>query len=93
MLVGEWGEGDRREPSTLQPVHSGGVNSYRLLCCDVGAILWEREEEGGGRKEGRGGEGKGGGNRGREEGSGSIKVKARFQNTWESSRRLPLTLR
>ena len=63
MLVGEWGEGDGREPSALQPVHSGGVNSYRLLCCDVGAILWDRGgwgregEEGekgreGGRKEG-----------------------------------------
>ena len=57
MLVGEWGKGDGREPSTLQPVHSGGVNSYRLLCCDVGAILWGR----GGR--GRAGERKGGGRR------------------------------
>ena len=94
MLVGEWGERDGREPSALQPVHSGGVNSYGLLCCDVGAILWDRGgwgregEEGEEGREGEGEEGgrkgKGGGGRGRRR---SIKAKARFQNTWESSRR------
>ena len=57
MFVGEWGEGDGREPSALQPVHSGGVNSYCLFCCNVGTILWVRGgkgEEGreGGKKEG-----------------------------------------
>ena len=104
MLVGERGEGDGREPSALQPVHSGGVNSYRLLCCDVGAILWDRGgwgREGEEGEEGREGEGEEGGGRGRKgeeggregEGGGgrgrrrSIKAKARFQNTWESSRR------
>ena len=61
MFVGEWGEGDGREPSALQPVHSGGVNSYCLFCCNVGTILWVRGgkgEEGreGGREEGGGDE-------------------------------------
>ena len=51
MLVGKWGKGDGRESSALQPVHSGGVNSYCLFCCNVGTILWGR----GGKEEGEGG--------------------------------------
>lgn len=39
MFVGQWREGDGREPPTLQPVNSGGVNGYRLFSCDVGSIL------------------------------------------------------
>ena len=39
VLVGEGREGDGGEAATLQPVHHGGVDGHRLLCCDVRAVL------------------------------------------------------
>ena len=42
VLVGEGWEGDGGEAATLQPVHHGGVDGHRLLCCDVGAVLKHR---------------------------------------------------
>lgn len=39
MLVGEWGERDRREPTAFQPVHSGGIHCHCFLCCDVRPVL------------------------------------------------------
>lgn len=44
VFVGQRGEGDGREPPTLEPVNSGGVNGYCLFSCDVGAILWEEHK-------------------------------------------------
>ena len=39
MFVRERGEGDRREPPTLQPMNSGRVNSHSFFRRDVRAVL------------------------------------------------------
>mmetsp|Transcript_10204 Transcript_10204/g.41240 ORF Transcript_10204/g.41240 Transcript_10204/m.41240 type:complete len:678 (+) Transcript_10204:3871-5904(+) len=39
VLVGQRGEGNRRELARLEPVHGGCVDGHSLLGCDVGAIL------------------------------------------------------
>lgn len=41
VFVGQWGERNGREPPTLKPVNSSGVNGYCLFSCDVGTILRE----------------------------------------------------
>lgn len=39
MLVGERGEGDGRESTAFQPMHSSGIHCHRFLCCDVRTVL------------------------------------------------------
>ena len=51
MFVVEWGEGDGREPSALQPVYHCGVDGHSLFRSDIGTIL--------GRGRGRRGRGRG----------------------------------
>lgn len=39
MLVGERGEGDGRESTAFQPMHSSGIHCHSFLCCDVRTVL------------------------------------------------------